>query len=94
MPVTEEMNAAGFASRIINFLASQNRIDLYGGSTDELDAYLRAPLVGGDPFGMFNRAKMLYDDATSIRSDRYEVNVDPLKMRWVFKLNLNQLSPD
>ena len=93
VPTSAEMGAVGIASRVLEFLASQNRVQLDGTSAGEMDAYLRPPL-GDDESGyadLVQRARSVYDDATSIRSDRYVVNLDPLNMRCVLRLNLNRL---
>jgi len=91
VPTSAEMSAAGIASRVLEFLASQNRVRLDGTSAGEMDAYLRPPHGESAYSDLVERARSAYDDATSIRSDRYVVNLDPLNMRWVLRLNLNRL---
>jgi hypothetical protein len=91
VPTSAEMSAAGIASRVLEFLASQNPVRLDGTFAGEMDAYLRPPHGESGYSDLVERARSAYDDATSIRSDRYVVNLDPLNMRCVLRLNLNRL---
>ena len=90
-PTQQGFSAAGFASALIEVLASRNAVAPDGLPSSPLDAYLRPPQNDSDDSGLFRQAKSFYDDATTIESDRAEVILDPLKMRWALRINLNRL---
>lgn len=83
------MRSAGFASRIIEALASRNAIDLFRLAPDGLDAYLRPPDLRSDEDDLFRTAREAFQDVTSFRADNYVIAVDPLKMRWTVRINLS-----
>ncbi len=94
MDVREQERTTGFATRILRVLASQNNIQLYGTPTGEMDAFLRPPDDESDEPDLFQTAKSIYNDATSIEQNRYKLTVDPLTLRWVVRINLNQIVSD
>lgn len=91
MNTREQERTTGFATRILRVLASQNRIQLYGEPTGELDAFLRPPDNESSEYDLFETAKSIYNDATSVERNRYRLTVDPLTLRWVVRINLNQI---
>lgn len=90
-PMQRGFSAAGFASALIEVLASQNAVTLEEMSWSSMDAYLRPPQKESDDFGLFRQAKSFYNNATTIQSDRAEVNLDPLNMRCALRIKLNLL---
>ncbi len=90
-PTQQRFSAAGFASALIEVLASRNAVTPEGMPSSPLDAYLRPPQNDYDDSGLFGQAKSIYDHATTIESDRAEVILDPLNMRCALRINLNRL---
>ncbi len=93
LPARRETSAAGLASRVIDLLATRNAVELLRLTTDEMDAYLRPPSVESEEADVFRMAGSIYHDVTSIQSERYEINLDPLKMRCVVRIRLNRPVP-
>lgn len=90
-PVQRGFSAAGFASALIEVLASQNAVKLEEMPSSPMDAYLRPPQNASDDSGLFRQAKTLYHTATTLRSEQAEVTFDPLKMRCALRIKLNRL---
>ena len=84
-------SAAGFATALIEILASQNAITLEEMPSSSMDAFLRPPRGGSDDSGLFRQAKNIYDSATTMQSRSAEVILDPLKMRCSLRIKLNRL---
>lgn len=93
-PAQRGFSAAGFASALIEILASRNTVTLEEMPSSSMDAFLRPPQNDSDDSGLFRQAKTLYDSATTLQSTRAEVTLDPLKMRCSLRIKLNQLLSD
>lgn len=90
-PMQRGFSAAGFASALIEVLASQNAVMLEVMPSSSMDAYLRPPQKTSNNSGLFRQAKSLYDNATTIQSEQAEIAFDPLKMRCALRIKLNRL---
>ena len=87
---TAQSHAGRFAAAVFRVLASQNTINLDGPSPTEMDAVLRPPAwnaSGGT--SLFSAAKRLYDTATSYKSERAVLKVDPLSLKCRLSVNLS-----
>lgn len=85
-PASRGFSTVELASTLIEILASQNTITLDDFPSGRMDAYLRPPQEDSGGESLFRTAKSVYDNATSIESNRTEVNIDPLKMRCVVRI--------
>lgn len=99
MVVADQRTATGlrvgaFAAAVFRTLATQNSIALnsisQNGVSHEMDAVLRPPGVGPGETSLFGEAKRLYDSATSYRTERAVVSVDPLNLQWRLRVRLDQ----
>lgn len=82
-----QRSASAFAMAVFRALASQNSIALH----PEMDEVLRPPDYGSDEPNLFNDAKRLYDAATSYRTERAVLSVDPLNLQWRLRVDLDRL---
>lgn len=90
-PVQRGWSAAALASTLIGVIATRNTLTISGLSSGEMDAFLRPPQSGGDDTGLFKQARVLYNEATTIRSRSADVRLDPLSLRCHLRINLNRL---
>lgn len=87
-PAVVERRARAVATTVFRVLASQNGI-LLGVPDQGMDAYFHPPSSDdGEP--IFRQAKKLYDDATTYRTERYDLSVDLLSLTCRLKLSLSE----
>ncbi len=84
---TVRQQAGAFAAAVFRALAAQNTIDLH----PELDAVLRPPESDSQDPNLFDGAKDLYDAATSYRSEKAVLTIDPLSLRCRLRIDLGRL---
>ena len=90
-PAPSQSHAGRFAAAVFRVLASQNTIDLDGQPSAEMDAVLRPPESDTGVTSLFSTAKKLYDTATSYKTERAMVTVDPLGLKCRLSVNLGKL---
>ena len=76
------------ATTVFNVLASQNRLRI-GVPDDWMDGYLRPPSDETDATVLL-KAKELYDEATTYRTDRFDMSIDPFSLEWRLTLRLSR----
>lgn len=79
--------ASAVASTIVRTLAARNRLWV-GPPEEQMDAYLRPP-SGDGTATIFHEAKALYEEATSYRTEWYDVSFDPLSLKCRLKVRLS-----
>lgn len=84
---TVRQQAGTFAAAVFRALASQNTIDLH----PKLDAVLREPETDSQDQNLFDGAKDLYNAATSYRSEKAVLTIDPLTLRCRLRIDLGRL---
>ena len=83
---------ASIAAAVLRALRSQNDLPLNYSPAEHMHAYLRHPDAGpASAMHLIQRAGNLYDGATSIRSSRYDLMVDPFKMQCRLRIKLSRL---
>lgn len=87
-PLTFGRRAGTVAATIFRVLASQNQLRL-GVSDDWMDGYLRPPSEDAKPT-MLLEAKQLYDEATTYRTDRFDMRIDPFSLEARLTLRLSR----
>lgn len=87
--VTSGRRAGALAATVFRALSIQSPITL-GVPYDEMDGYLR-PTSPDDRENLFQQAKDLYEEAMTFRTDRYDLSLEPLNMKWRLKIRLSRL---
>jgi hypothetical protein len=83
---------ASIAAAVLRALRSQNDLPLDYSPAEAMHAYLRHPdAAPPEAIDFLQRAGNIYDGATSIRSSRYDLVVDPFKLQCRLRINLSRL---